>query len=376
MKKKNSVFKKYYSKMAIEGVFKALFCGVIAGFGLSFIVATIIYFAGYEQIWLPIGLGLGVCALSTVAFYFVKFRPDSNDIAKRLDRLGLEERMITMLEFEHDESYVALRQRDDAKVKMELTPAKSLRFRLSKLMIVFVVLAVVLGSSMTTVVGLASGGVIPPGDEVIGGDDPLKKYVAISYVAEEGGEIEGEADQLILPGEDAEPVTAVAIDGWVFDGWDDGVKTPWRSDLKVETSITYTAIFVEIGESDGDDGDENGGEGNGETDGDKADDLPDGSSADVESGDPGQGDKGSGDSDSGNSDGAQGSGEEEGEGKGEGQGTGAGGKWADSNQIIDGETYYQQVIDDYYEWAMQIIAEGGEIPPELRDFIEKYYDSI
>lgn len=375
MKKRNTVFKKYYSKMAVEGILKALFCGLIAGFGLSFIVATIIWFVGYEQIWLPIGLGLGVTALSTVAFYFLKFRPDSNDIAKRLDRLGLEERMITMLEFEQDDSYVALRQRDDAKVNIEKTPVKSLRFRLSKLMIVLVALSIVLGSSMTTVVGLASGGVIPSGDDIIN-PDPLKDYIAISYVAEEGGEIEGEADQLILPGADAEPVTAVAIDGWVFQGWDDGLATPGRQDLGRVASITFTAIFAEIGEGDGEEGSENEGEGNGEQDGDKADDLPEGGEANVENGDPGEGDKGSGDSDSGNSDGAQGSGDKEGEGKGEGQGTGAGGKWADSNQIIDGETYYQQVIDDYYEWAMQIIAEGGEIPPELREFIEKYYDSI
>ncbi|MBR7140503.1 MAG: hypothetical protein IKD03_00020 [Clostridia bacterium] len=44
--------------------------------------------------------------------------------------------------------------------------------------------------------------------------------------------------------------------------------------------------------------------------------------------------------------------------------------------IIDGETYYHEKIDEYYEKAMEIIAAGGEIPEELRAFIEKYYDSI
>jgi hypothetical protein len=376
VKKKNSLFQKYYSRMVLEGVLKALLFGITLGFAVNFLTAAISWFVGFENIWLSIGLGLGSAACSGTILYFLKFRPDSDDIARRLDRLGLEERMITMLEFEQDESYIALRQRDDAKIKMEETPANSIRFKLSRLMIVFIVLAAVLGSGMTTVVGLAEEGIIPGGDDIIAGD-PLKEYIAVSYVVEEGGEIEGESDQLILPGSDATPVTAVAIDGWMFKGWDDGWNSPYREhDKELQKSVTFTAIFIELEDGDGSDTDAEDGQGNGDPEGDKADDLPDGGEANVENGEPGQGEDGNGDGDSGNSDGAQGSGEDKGEGKGDGQGAGAGGKWSDSNQIIDGETYYQQVIESYYEMAMQILAEGGEIPEELREFIEKYYDSI
>ena len=55
---------------------------------------------------------------------------------------------------------------------------------------------------------------------------------------------------------------------------------------------------------------------------------------------------------------------------------GAGGKWNDANQFIDGNQYYRDQLDLYYELAMQIFESGGEIPPELREFFENYFDSI
>ena len=115
----------------------------------------------------------------------------------------------------------------------------------------------------------------------------------------------------------------------------------------------------------------------GSGEGDEAEDVPQGGSADAESDqNGGQGDEGDASGSDGNSDGGQGSGQEEGEGKGEGQGFGAGGKWEDSNQFIDGKTYYKDQLDMYYQYAMEIFEQTGEIPPELREFFETYYDSI
>ena len=36
----------------------------------------------------------------------------------------------------------------------------------------------------------------------------------------------------------------------------------------------------------------------------------------------------------------------------------------------------EALLETYYEMAMDIIASGGELPEELKAFIEKYYDSI
>ncbi|UKI12991.1 MAG: hypothetical protein L6V84_01315 [Oscillospiraceae bacterium] len=65
-----------------------------------------------------------------------------------------------------------------------------------------------------------------------------------------------------------------------------------------------------------------------------------------------------------------------GDGKGNGRGDGAGGGWSDGNQIIDGKTDYRDVYDIYYDMAMEIVRNGGELPADLKAFIEKYYGSI
>jgi len=239
--------------------------------------------------------------------------------------------------------------------------------------------ALVLSGGMDAVVKLAEQGVIPSGPSILDPEDPMANYIAVTYFVEEGGEIQGETDQLLLPGESTTPVVAVAEDGWVFVGWDDGSKDPERYENGVTEELFFTALFEEIVEGDGEnaENDKNNNGNGGNEEGDRADDLPDGGDANVESdSNGGQGDKGSGSGDSGESDGAKGEGEEEGEGKGDGQGLGAGGKWEDSNQFIDGETYYRDHLDMYYEMAQEIFSANGEIPPEWKEFFEMYYDSL
>ena len=255
-----------------------------------------------------------------------------------------------------------------------------MKLRLSKVVIVLAVVFAVLGSSMTTVAGLAENDIIPGGDDIIFPDDPLANYIPVTYLVnnEEAGFIDGEADQLILPGEDASSVIAVAEDGWMFVGWDDGYEGPDRTDRGITEEKVFIANFEIISEGDGEEGGD--GENNGQQtnpEGDSAEDLPAEGDANVESESNGDaGDKGDGSGSSSDSDGGQGSTEDEGEGKGDGQGLGAGGKWEDSNQFIDGKTYYKEQLELYYQMAMMIFAETGEIPPEYLEFFEMYYNSI
>ena len=44
--------------------------------------------------------------------------------------------------------------------------------------------------------------------------------------------------------------------------------------------------------------------------------------------------------------------------------------------IIDGETDYRDVFDNYYNMAMELIESGSELPPELIEFIERYFGSL
>ena len=269
-------------------------------------------------------------------------------------------------------------QRENAKEHLKDVEDRKLRMRLPKMVMILVVVAMILGSGMTTVVALAANEVLPSLGEIVNPTDPLADCLAISYITEGGGEIEGETDQLILPGEDASPVVAVAEDGWVFVGWDDGVKTTERQDKNVTSGAVYVAQFQEIGDEGepGDESDNNNNGGNG-SEGDQAPDVPAGGESNADSNEGGSGDKGSGQgADSDKENGGEGEGDQEGEGKGDGKGQGAGGKWDDANKFLDGEKYYKDYLDMYYEMAQEYFDENGDIPPEMREFFETYFGGI
>jgi hypothetical protein len=380
MKNSEKTFKKYYSRIAFEGIVKSFFLALVLGFGIAFVFSLVSWFFGYDAgLFLSIGLAVGITIIGTIIIYFAKFRPTTKDIARRVDRLGLEERLITMVEFEKDESYIAMRQREDAKRCMDEVNAERIKLALSRGVVILAIVTVLMGSGMTVAGGLAKEGIIPSGEELITGQDPAQKdMVTISYLIEEGGEIVGDGpqveEQILEKGQDAYPVTAVAMDGWVFDGWSDGQTNPTRQDLNVQKNRQIYALFAFIEEGDGgDEPGEDGGASDG-SDSESAGDEPgEGDSSDSSQGDMGENgenssDKGEGES----SDSGQGD-DQEGDG---GASDGAGGRWEDKNFIIDGKTYYGDELETYYEMAMDIIASGGELPEELKAFIEKYYDSI
>ena len=370
------LFKKHYSRLVKEGVIKSILIGLGIGFTVSFIAGFFAWVFDFGGIGFTLGLGALGMAISIPLFYFLKYKPNEVEVARRLDRMGLQERMVTMLEYKADTSYIAAVQRENAIVHLDAFSGRKIKFRIPKIIPILTIVALVAGASMTTVVGLAEHEIIPDGGDVIIPEDPYANYIPITYLADEGGEIEGETDQLVAPGESTVPVVAVAEDGWMFVGWDDGNENPERFEKEVTEEWVFIAMFEQVvdGEGDGSDDDSNGQAGSPE--GDAAEDVPGGGDANADSDQSGGGEKGDGSGSDGESDGGQGSTEDEGEGKGDGQGVGAGGKWEDSNQFLDGKTYYKDYLDMYYQVAQQIFEENGEIPPELREFFELYYDSI
>ena len=375
---KNPLFQKHYRRLVLEGVINSALWGAFVGFGATFLVATLAWIFGFGGIWLPIVVGACVGAATGVLCYFLKYRPDAHAVASRVDRLGLEERTITMLALEQEESVIANLQRENAKASLQKVEHVKIKFRVPVSVIVMAAVAFVLGSGMTTVSGLVEEGAVPPLAEIINPVDPLENHLSITYEAMDGGVIEGETMQLLLAGESTSPVVAVADDGWMFVGWDDGIEEPERAEDDVQKNMIYTAIFQEImdgdSEGDGSEGEQNGQAGSEE--GDSAEDVPEGGEANVDEGQSGEGSEGSGsNSDGGESEGT-GEGQEEGEGKGDGQGLGAGGKFQNSNQFYDGQTYYRDHLEMYYELAQEIFAENGEIPPEMLEFFETYFGGI
>ena len=130
---------------------------------------------------------------------------------------------------------------------------------------------------------------------------------------------------------------AVPAKNWVFVRWSDGLENPYRTESDVSKNMTLTAIFEAM--------DEVTDKGEPE-DPDDADDLP----SDSEEGDPTP------------------------PSEGEEQGSNS---TAAQNQVIDGNTYYGgSTFENAYQEAQEEMEENGEIPDELKDIIEDYYNSI
>jgi uncharacterized phage infection (PIP) family protein YhgE len=73
----------------------------------------------------------GATAISIgVSTYFKRFRSNSKKLAKRIDALGLDERVTTMVEYRKDRSYVAKVQREDTMDRVARLNIKSFKIRL------------------------------------------------------------------------------------------------------------------------------------------------------------------------------------------------------------------------------------------------------
>ena len=69
---------------------------------------------------------------------------------------------------------------------------------------------------------------------------------ALTYGAGAGGSIAGTTPQMVTPGGDGTPVTAVADEGFAFLDWSDGRTDNPRTDINVAADITVTANFVAV----------------------------------------------------------------------------------------------------------------------------------
>ena len=351
-------FKKHLTKLKLEAFLKSLLSGLAVGFIANFISAFVTWFTPFNGLWLSLGILAGVTVAATAFFYFRIFYPSVMANARRLDKLGLEERLVTMIEYENDDSFMARAQREDAKAALENVESKNIKLRVAKKIWLTLLVCAVLGSAMTTVSTLSEQGILPGGDDILNNIIPEEPevFVAVTYDVEEGGSIEGEADQLILLGEDAAPVVAVPDDGYAFVQWSDGSTKPYRTDKELEADMEVFAIFEQASdEGNGGDGEGDGeGEGNGDGQGE----------GEGNGNGNGQGEgEGNG---NGNGDGS-------GQGDGDGHGNTGGGKYEHSNQIINGETYYREVLDEYRDQLEEYLENNRDkLTEDEIAVIEKY----
>lgn len=401
---KNSIFSKYYKKIKAEGLIKSFFLALTIALFVETVILLAFWFVGIKRYWLSAGISVGVFAALVPSLYSLFFRPDTKAIAKRLDSLGLEERLLTMNELQNDESYIAMRQREDAKQALAKIDPKNVKIVLSRVLIVLLLISVFATGSAATVTTLTNKEIIPTPSDIIKDIINPERYYTIRYVAEVygdvifggddyvGGIIEGADEQLVAFGESPEPVFALADPDWVFAQWSDGSQEPYREEMPLVFDENLFDGAFTIEDEDGkpvqvvidiDNGweitkDSDGNivitvygyfsrisDGKGEP-GDPTDDMGEnGQEADA----PGIGNPDNegkpGDNDS-----------ESNPGKNDEKGDGAGGNERDNNNIIDGNTDYKSRLEEYKALAKEYEKNGEKVPDELLEIIERYYNII
>lgn len=364
MAKSENLFKKYHRRVLKEGILKAVFCGVITGCAALLVSAFFSWFFGFRAgLWLSLGLFAVGVAVAAPAFYYLKFRPTTQQIARRVDELGLEERLVTMIEYENDDSYMAKCQREDAQRALGSVDHMMIKIVISTALILILSFAVFAGLSMTTVSSLYYAGVIPSGIELVKGEEIVPTYT-LQYESGEGGEVYFYSDDVsgiklvdgpisIQEGEDAPAVYAYAGLDWVFVQWSDGIQSPYRRDLNVQADMKVTAVFRALDEEVPPDDSEM--DPNGDGDGEGGESNEDAPPSDGE-GDPSQ-----------NADHQPPQNPE----------NNASGQHSDTNkQVHDGETFVGDVYDDTYDRTMDRLGSDDNIGDDLKSGISDYLDGI
>ncbi len=340
---KKQIFGKHYRRLLTEAIIKSVLSGISVSFLINGVFSFLYWMLTFGSAWLGTAIGLPLGVAFGIVIYYAKFKLTEKTLARRIDSHGLEERMITMVELQGENSSIAELQRTDAAENLADFPAKEMKFKIPAWLIVIASSVIAVSLLFGALSALADSGLILYGKDIIaqGGDGTFE----VVYTTEGEGAIRGKSEQSVGYGLATEPVRAIAGDGWMFVGWDDGVTSPERCESNVFSDITVKAVFKKIDSGSAD-----------EEDSDSADDLPYGSVIEE---------SGGGNSDQLGGDNVKDDGDSEG-----------GGKFQDRNQFIDGATYYRDYLEFYYQYSTGIFESETDIPPEILEFFETYFDGI
>lgn len=410
----SEVFKKYYKKIGRESILKALLCGLTIGFSLMFVCIAASWLAGFKAgIYIGLGLFVAATAIATPLFYTFRFRPTTKKIAQRIDTLGLEERILTMAELENDDSFIAMKQREDAMKAMKSVSSEMLKIAVSVPLIAAVAISATLGTGMTVAAAVAPDG----GKHFVDGLKEKHTY-EITYTVEGKGwvidftkkenaaliaamkeraqqrEID-KANGKEVTEDETLPDTFRTRLGIVYTAIDETAQATMVLDGANYEDTTYTFEVTEgdefgvklmalpqkgyvfVGWSDGvtspyrEDMEAtatktvtatfekvtdwvNGGKGDGQDQGEEPGDEDSGNGS---SSSAGEGSDGDGNPNTGNS-------------------GGEGAKASPANQIINGETYYGDVFEEAYREMLERMKNNNSLSEAEKKAISDYLDSI
>jgi hypothetical protein len=172
--------KKCYSQLVVEGLIRAIVIGLTIGFLTGFLVFLVGIILVKDLMWIGLAVSLAVSLLSGALLYRFRFRPSIPELARRIDRLGFEERAITMVELSNEQSYIAKVQREDTNQVLNRFALKVASPALFvKPLIAFVMIAFLMFSSFTIMMNTVKAAEIvdPPIDELSPDDKIFQQMI-------------------------------------------------------------------------------------------------------------------------------------------------------------------------------------------------------
>ena len=396
-----NVLIEFKKKAKKQNIIKAGLCSVAISllFNIPFLIAFWIMDYKYKFIICAGIFIVGVSVLFPV-LYFKKFKYTEIQLAKRIDDLGLEERVLTMIELKDNDSFIAKKQKEDTLNVLKTVEVNDLKgkYRKQSFLSIFsttlasLVIALSLMFPNIKEIIIAHGEpkyTIKVSAEGLGFVIDYSKYENQSLInavskKQEQDQIDkinnkeivelkqfptafsnrisvnyrcfGDIDAtMVLDGANFEDISykiksdethilmALPYKGYVFIGWSDGFVSPFREIDNYSTDLI--ALFDEVssvGENMPDKQEEPG-----DKDG----------SADSES--DGIGPEGNGTGKTNNDD-----------------SWGDGAKGSPANQVINGETYYGDIFNQSYQEAVERIKNDTNLTDAQKKAITDYFESI
>lgn len=390
---------KFRRKLKIESIIKSALYSLLVS-SIIFTLIEIVVWMNKLNILISVIPSIISFGISFPLFYYKKFKYSEIQLAKRIDDLGLEERVITMTELEGNDSFIAKKQREDTIKALKEVNSDNFKIKYKKPSIfsgLFTALSVLI-LSMSFAFPNIREIIIAHGEpkytievsaEGLGFVIDYSKYENQSLInavfkKQEQDKIDKinnkeivELKQfptafsnrisvnyrcfedidatMVLDGANFEDISyriksdethilmALPYKGYVFIGWSDGCVSPFREIDNYSTDLI--ALFDEVSSVGEDTPDKQ------KEPGDK-----DGS-ADSES--DGIGPEGNGTGKTSNDD-----------------SWGDGAKGSPANQVINGETYYGDIFNQSYQEAVERIKNDTNLTDAQKKAITDYFESI
>lgn len=162
----NEKLKKIKKKMIIESILNSLLNGFIFGILVTILLTLILYLIGFKNILVSIIIMLVLSLALSSYFYFSRFRPTLKKVARRIDQLGLQERVITSIEYEEDEGLLARLLKEDTNEKLDTFKMELVKLKINKKVMIAVISSIVVFIGILFIPARSFSNILTPGDSV------------------------------------------------------------------------------------------------------------------------------------------------------------------------------------------------------------------